>query len=101
MWLLPVLEAVKVSPLIEKVSDHKDFKKLLRTRTNVLVLYTKTGQRGHPLKYTSGSACSRYQNMLLADIRDVVLCYYVQCHKFHIVSLKGEGGDGSPARQSE
>lgn len=45
VWLLSVLEAVKVSPLIEKVSDHKDFKKLLRTRTNVLVLYTETGQR--------------------------------------------------------
>lgn len=44
VWLLPVLDAVKVSPLIEKVSDHKDFKKLLRTRTNVLVLYTKTGE---------------------------------------------------------
>uniref|UniRef100_A0AAX7UE47 Thioredoxin domain-containing protein n=1 Tax=Astatotilapia calliptera TaxID=8154 RepID=A0AAX7UE47_ASTCA len=43
VWLLSVLEAVKVSPLIEKVSDHKDFKKLLRTRTNVLVLYTETG----------------------------------------------------------
>ena len=42
--LASVLEAVKVSPLIEKVSDHKDFKKLLRTRTNVLVLYTKTGE---------------------------------------------------------
>lgn len=45
VWLVSVLEAVKVSPLIEKVSDHKDFKKLLRTRTNVLVLYTKTGER--------------------------------------------------------
>ena len=44
VWLASVLEAVKVSPLIEKVSDHKDFKKLLRTRTNVLVLYTKTGE---------------------------------------------------------
>uniref|UniRef100_A0A8B9LSS7 Protein disulfide isomerase family A, member 5 n=1 Tax=Astyanax mexicanus TaxID=7994 RepID=A0A8B9LSS7_ASTMX len=40
------LQAVKVSPLIEKVSDHKDFKKLLRTRTNVLVLYTKSGTSG-------------------------------------------------------
>ncbi len=39
-----VLQAAKVSPLIEKVNDHKDFKKLLRTRTNVLVLYTKSGQ---------------------------------------------------------
>lgn len=45
MWLLPVMEALKVSPVIEKVSDHKDFKKLLRTRTNVLVLYTKTGEK--------------------------------------------------------
>lgn len=43
--LLPLLlQALKVSPLIEKVGEHKDFKKLLRTRTNVLVLYTKTGQ---------------------------------------------------------
>ncbi|KAJ3592428.1 hypothetical protein NHX12_007555, partial [Muraenolepis orangiensis] len=48
VWLASVLEAVKVSPLIEKVSDHKDFKKLLRTRTNVLVLYTKTGTSGDP-----------------------------------------------------
>uniref|UniRef100_A0A3Q2Y894 Protein disulfide isomerase family A, member 5 n=1 Tax=Hippocampus comes TaxID=109280 RepID=A0A3Q2Y894_HIPCM len=40
--LTSVLDAVKVSPLIERVSDHKDLKKLLRTRTNVLVLYTKT-----------------------------------------------------------
>ncbi|KAL3055903.1 hypothetical protein OYC64_018579 [Pagothenia borchgrevinki] len=46
VWLLPVLEALKVSPLIEKVSDHKDFKKLLRTRTNVLVAYTKTATSG-------------------------------------------------------
>jgi len=38
------LKAAKMSPLIEKVNDHKDFKKLLRTRTNVLVLYTKSGQ---------------------------------------------------------
>ncbi|XP_061090139.1 protein disulfide-isomerase A5 [Conger conger] len=37
-----VLQAAKVSPLIEQVSDHKDFKKLLRTRTNVLILYTKS-----------------------------------------------------------
>ncbi|MEQ2239150.1 Protein disulfide-isomerase A5, partial [Ilyodon furcidens] len=46
MLMLSSLEAVKVSPLIEKVSDHKDFKKLLRTRTNVLVLYTKTATSG-------------------------------------------------------
>uniref|UniRef100_A0A674NPT6 Protein disulfide-isomerase A5 n=1 Tax=Takifugu rubripes TaxID=31033 RepID=A0A674NPT6_TAKRU len=48
LWLLPALEAVKVSPLIEKVGDHKDFKKLLRTRTNVLVLYTKSDTSGDP-----------------------------------------------------
>ncbi|XP_066543542.1 protein disulfide-isomerase A5 [Amia ocellicauda] len=41
-----LLLAVKVSPLIEKVSDHKDFKKLLRTRTNVLILYTKSATSG-------------------------------------------------------
>uniref|UniRef100_A0A672IKQ0 Thioredoxin domain-containing protein n=1 Tax=Salarias fasciatus TaxID=181472 RepID=A0A672IKQ0_SALFA len=46
VWLLSALEAVKVSPLIEKVGDHKDLKKLLRTRTNVLVLYTKTAAAG-------------------------------------------------------
>uniref|UniRef100_A0A4W5P2I4 Uncharacterized protein n=1 Tax=Hucho hucho TaxID=62062 RepID=A0A4W5P2I4_9TELE len=45
--LVSVLQAsVKVSPLIEKVSEHKDFKKLLRTRTNVLVLYTKSATSG-------------------------------------------------------
>lgn len=36
--------SLKVSPLIEKISDHKDFKKLLRTRNNVLVLYSKSGK---------------------------------------------------------
>ncbi|TRY84850.1 hypothetical protein DNTS_002288 [Danionella cerebrum] len=44
--LSTALQPVKVSPLIEKVSDHKDFKKLLRTRTNVLVLYTKSASSG-------------------------------------------------------
>ncbi|OCT60909.1 hypothetical protein XELAEV_18046933mg [Xenopus laevis] len=34
--------SIKVSPLIERISDHKDFKKLLRTRNNVLVLYSKS-----------------------------------------------------------
>uniref|UniRef100_A0A8C5BTR2 Protein disulfide isomerase family A, member 5 n=1 Tax=Gadus morhua TaxID=8049 RepID=A0A8C5BTR2_GADMO len=59
VWLAAVLEAVKVSPLIEKVSDHKDFKKLLRTRTNVLVLYTKTDSSGDPqLKLLSDVAQS-------------------------------------------
>ncbi|XP_071978777.1 protein disulfide-isomerase A5 [Engystomops pustulosus] len=37
-----ILLALKISPLIEKISDHKDFKKLLRTRNNVLVLYSKS-----------------------------------------------------------
>ncbi|CAN9498488.1 unnamed protein product [Ophioblennius macclurei] len=46
VWLFSALEAAKVSPLIERVGDHKDFKKLLRTRTNVLVLYTKTATSG-------------------------------------------------------
>ncbi|KAJ7345886.1 hypothetical protein JRQ81_001836, partial [Phrynocephalus forsythii] len=48
--LLPVLLMIfpacllsaKMSPLIEKISDQKDFKKLLRTRNNVLVLYSKS-----------------------------------------------------------
>lgn len=42
--VVSTLQAVKISPLIERVGDHKDFKKLLRTRTNVLVLYTKSGK---------------------------------------------------------
>ncbi|KAG5851624.1 hypothetical protein ANANG_G00053620 [Anguilla anguilla] len=46
VWAASVLQAVKVSPLIERVSEHKDFKKLLRTRTNVLILYTKSGSSG-------------------------------------------------------
>ncbi|CAI9531853.1 unnamed protein product [Staurois parvus] len=46
--LLPVLilplcyAALRLSPLIEKINDHKDFKKLLRTRNNVLVLYSQS-----------------------------------------------------------
>ncbi|KAK6485292.1 protein disulfide-isomerase A5-like [Huso huso] len=40
------LQALKMSPLIETVSDHKDFKKLLRTRTNVLILYSKSAAAG-------------------------------------------------------
>uniref|UniRef100_A0A673JZD7 Protein disulfide-isomerase A5-like n=1 Tax=Sinocyclocheilus rhinocerous TaxID=307959 RepID=A0A673JZD7_9TELE len=46
LFMSSALQAAKVSPLIEKVSDHKDFKKLLRTRTNVLVLYTKSASSG-------------------------------------------------------
>ncbi|MEE6515836.1 hypothetical protein FKM82_024919, partial [Ascaphus truei] len=34
--------SAKISPLIEKISEHKDLKKLLRTRNNVLVLYSKS-----------------------------------------------------------
>ncbi|MFT7815063.1 protein disulfide-isomerase A5-like isoform X2 [Arapaima gigas] len=41
-----VLQAAKLSPLIERISDHKDFRKLLRTRTNVLVIYTKSDKCG-------------------------------------------------------
>ncbi|KAM4626318.1 protein disulfide-isomerase A5 [Discoglossus pictus] len=51
MRLLPVLIllpslvlSLKISPLIEKINEHKDFKKLLRTRNNVLVLYSKSAQ---------------------------------------------------------
>lgn len=36
------LLSAKMSPLIEKISDQKDFKKLLRTRNNILVLYSKS-----------------------------------------------------------
>lgn len=46
--------STKVSSLIERISDPKDLKKLLRTRNNVLVLYSKSGECpiwpwGHPL----------------------------------------------------
>lgn len=41
-FLLAFGYSLKLSPLIEKISDHKDFKKLLRTRNNVLVLYSKS-----------------------------------------------------------
>ncbi|XP_078538157.1 protein disulfide-isomerase A5 [Lissotriton helveticus] len=48
------LLSVKVSPLIEKIGDHKDFKKLLRTRNNVLVLYSKSAAAAdRPLKLLS------------------------------------------------
>ncbi|KAG8432139.1 hypothetical protein GDO86_016681 [Hymenochirus boettgeri] len=52
-----VLLSIKVSPLIEKISDHKDFKKLLRTRNNVLVLYSKSASVAErPLKLLSDVA---------------------------------------------
>ena len=38
------LSSAKVSSLIERISDPKDLKKLLRTRNNVLVLYSKSGE---------------------------------------------------------
>ncbi|GAB1300234.1 Protein disulfide-isomerase A5 [Apodemus speciosus] len=43
MVVLPTwLSATKVSSLIERISDPKDLKKLLRTRNNVLVLYSES-----------------------------------------------------------
>uniref|UniRef100_A0A8K9Y035 Protein disulfide isomerase family A, member 5 n=1 Tax=Oncorhynchus mykiss TaxID=8022 RepID=A0A8K9Y035_ONCMY len=83
--LASVLQAaVKVSPLIEKVSDHKDLKKLLRTRSNVLVLYTKSA--------TSGD--SKFK--LLSDVAQVVkgqgtIAWYAKC----LLSLSR-----APSRQS-
>ncbi|XP_053900334.1 protein disulfide-isomerase A5 isoform X1 [Malaclemys terrapin pileata] len=61
LGLLAVLPAclfsVKVSPLIENISDHKDFKKLLRTRNNVLVLYSKSAAAAEsPLRLLSDVA---------------------------------------------
>lgn len=44
VFLPAFVYSLKVSPLIEKISEHKDFKKLLRTRNNVLVLYSKSGK---------------------------------------------------------
>ena len=38
------LSSTKFSSLIERISDPKDLKKLLRTRNNVLVLYSKSGE---------------------------------------------------------
>lgn len=52
------LSSTKVSSLIERISDPKDLKKLLRTRNNVLVLYSKSGECpawGHLL----GMVCDR------------------------------------------
>lgn len=44
IWLalLTWLSSAKVSSLIERISDPKDLKKLLRTRNNILVLYSKS-----------------------------------------------------------
>uniref|UniRef100_A0A4W4GTE9 Protein disulfide-isomerase A5 n=1 Tax=Electrophorus electricus TaxID=8005 RepID=A0A4W4GTE9_ELEEL len=57
VMLVSMVQAVKVSPLVEQVRDHKDFKKLLRTRTNVLVLYTKSATSGDAqLKLLSDAA---------------------------------------------
>ncbi|KAK1797906.1 hypothetical protein P4O66_007957 [Electrophorus voltai] len=57
VMLVSMVQAMKVSPLVEQVRDHKDFKKLLRTRTNVLVLYTKSATSGDAqLKLLSDAA---------------------------------------------
>ncbi|NP_001017340.1 uncharacterized protein LOC550094 precursor [Xenopus tropicalis] len=51
------LISIKISPLIEKIDDHKDFKKLLRTRNNVLVLYSKSASAAEQqLKFLSNIA---------------------------------------------
>ncbi|XP_067937992.1 protein disulfide-isomerase A5-like [Watersipora subatra] len=42
--ILPFVEGAKKNGLIEQVYDIKDFKKLLRTRNNVLVLYMKSNK---------------------------------------------------------
>nr|XP_033801425.1 protein disulfide-isomerase A5 [Geotrypetes seraphini] len=54
------LSSMKVSPLIEKISDHKDLKKLLRTRNNVLVLYAKS------------ALVAEHQLKLLSDVAEAV-----------------------------
>ncbi|GCB79127.1 hypothetical protein scyTo_0017840 [Scyliorhinus torazame] len=60
LWLAVLstcLMAAKVSPLIEKVDDHKELKKLTRTRNNVLVLYSKSAATAErPLKLLSDVA---------------------------------------------
>ncbi|XP_072436022.1 protein disulfide-isomerase A5 [Chiloscyllium punctatum] len=51
------LMAAKVSPLIEKVDDQKELKKLMRTRNNILVLYSKSAVTAErPLKLLSDVA---------------------------------------------
>ncbi|XP_042192285.1 protein disulfide-isomerase A5 [Callorhinchus milii] len=54
------LMAAKVSPLIEKVEDHKEFKKLVRTRNNVLVVYSKS------------AAAAERSLKLLSDVAEAV-----------------------------
>ncbi|XP_032880758.1 protein disulfide-isomerase A5 isoform X2 [Amblyraja radiata] len=56
--LLPLcLRAAKVSPLIEKIDDQKELKKLTRTRNNVLILFSKSGAAAErPLKLLSDVA---------------------------------------------
>lgn len=68
--LVSTLQAVKVSPLIERISDHKEFKKLLRTRTNVLVLYTKSGEcRAYVIEYNAVSmAAFKHVHMIWCRI---------------------------------
>lgn len=46
-----VSEGAKKREYVEKVYDIKEFKKLLRTRTNVLVLFMKTSEYFQISKY--------------------------------------------------
>ncbi|KAM9304909.1 protein disulfide-isomerase A5 [Gastrophryne carolinensis] len=56
--LLPCcLLALKSSPNLERISEHKDLKKLLRTRNNVLVLYAQSAKAAErQLKLLSDAA---------------------------------------------
>ena len=40
VFLLVFVCLLKVSPLVEEMGDHKDVEKLVRTQSNVLVLYS-------------------------------------------------------------
>lgn len=73
-------ECAKKRDYVEKVYDVKEFKKLLRTRTNVLVLFMKTGKDGlHILNMSSKSQASSLDASLANKI------YIISFAKMHVL----------------
>lgn len=84
--LQSVCDAAKQKGFIDKVYDVKEFKKLLRTRTNVLVIYMKTGKM-----FGGTHTCIMYHVCndvcIYLCVYDKIVCMYVGVVAIHNLSL--------------
>jgi protein disulfide isomerase family A protein 5 len=71
LGLLTLASAKKASKsLVTAVSDHKEFKKLLRTKTNVMVLYSGGGQ---------AAEVGRVLGEVSAEVKGLATCLALDC----------------------